>query len=137
MPPAALEFAAQEQARLVAAARNLFMERGIGPVDVPAVALALRLPEATVAVHFPAGKPALVAAVTARYLAGFRAQLAEHGPASSTAVEEMLRVRRTLQALPDEMRSLFVRELAADYPAQYQQLRAGRARWFQKVSQAA
>ena len=60
------EFAAQERARLVAAAQDLFRERGIGPVEVPEVAL---LP-ATVAAHFPTGKPALVAAVTARYLAG-------------------------------------------------------------------
>jgi AcrR family transcriptional regulator len=74
----------------------------------------------------PTGKPALVAAVVGHYLTQFSQRLAQHGPLSANAVEEMLRVRQTLQALPEEMRSLFMHELAADYPTLYQQLRTER-----------
>lgn len=115
-----------EQIRLVALAQDLFMERGIGPVSLAEVALAARLPVAVIERYFPTGKPALVTAVTERYLAGFRQQLTQHGPESSNAVEELLRVRRVLQTLPTEMRSLFLRELEADYPLQYQRLRTAR-----------
>lgn len=115
-----------EQARLVAQAQDLFMERGISPVNLTEVALAARLPVADIERYFPAGKPALVKAVTERYLAGFRQQLMQHGPESSNAVEELLRVRQVLQALPTEMRSLFLRELEADYYPHYQRLRTAR-----------
>lgn len=112
--------------RLVAVAQDLLLERGIGPVSLADVALALRMPLDAVERAFPGGKPALVAAVVAYYLTQFSQGLAQHGPLSANAVEEMLRVRQTLQALPDEMRALFMHELAADYPTLYQQLRSER-----------
>lgn len=62
----------------------------------------------------------------ARYVTQFSQQLAQHRLLSGNAVEEMLRVRQTLQALPQDMRSLFMRELELDYAALYQQLRAAR-----------
>ena len=127
MNSATADFSRQELARIVAVAQDLFMERGIGPVTEQQIALALRLPVSVIARYFPGGKPALVAAVTERYIRNFRQQLAQHGPQSGNAVEEMLRVRRTLQALPEEMRSQFIQELEADYPAQYQQLRTARS----------
>ena len=115
-----------EKARIVAAAQDLLLERGIGPVMLADVALALRLPVADLTRYFPQGKSELAAAVVERYLQQFTQRLAEHGPQSANAVEEMLRVRQTLQALPDEMRSLFMRELQTDYPALHQQLRQAR-----------
>lgn len=54
--------------RLVAMAQDLLLERGIGPVSLADVALALRLPLDAVERAFPAGKPALVAAVVGHYL---------------------------------------------------------------------
>ena len=121
-PPAA----SPEQVRIITAAQDLFLERGISPVTLADVALALRLPVEPITHYFPAGKPALVAAAVARYVAQFSQQLTQHSLLSSNAVEEMLRVRQTLQALPQDMRSLFMRELELDYPALYQQLRAAR-----------
>ncbi|TPG59446.1 TetR/AcrR family transcriptional regulator [Hymenobacter nivis] len=124
MLPHALDSAAQAQAqaRIVATAQDLFLERGIALVSLAEVALALRLPVATIERAFPLGKPALLTAAIDRYLTSFRERLAEHQPHSSSAVEEMLRVRRTLQSLPDEMRGPFLPELAASYPAHYQYL---------------
>lgn len=120
------DYSQQEKTRIVAAAQDLLLERGIGPVTLADVALALRLPVAELDRYFPGGKPELAAAVVARYLQQFTQRLAEHGPQSANAVEEMLRVRQTLQALPDEMRSLFMHELQIDYPTLHQQLRQAR-----------
>lgn len=120
------DYSQQELARIVAAAQDLLLERGIGPVTLADVALALRLPVAELDRYFPQGKPALAAAVVGRYQQQFTQRLATHGPQSANAVEEMLRVRQTLQALPDEMRSLFMHELQRDYPALHQQLRQAR-----------
>ena len=124
MLPNALDFVAQAQARarMVATAQDLFLERGVALVSLAEVALALRLPVAAIERAFPLGKPALLTAAIDRYLAGFRERLAEHQQQSSSAVEEMLRVRRTLQSLPDEMRGPFLPELAASYPAHHQHL---------------
>jgi AcrR family transcriptional regulator len=113
---------AQAQARMVATAQDLFFERGVALVSLAEVALALRLPVATIERAFPAGKSALLTAAIDRYLTGFQERLVEHQQQSSSAVEEMLRVRRTLQSLPDEMRGPFLPELAASYPAHYQHL---------------
>lgn len=113
---------AQAQARIVATAQDLFLERGVALVSLAEVALALRLPVATIERAFPAGKSALLTAAIDRYLTGFQERLVEHQQQSSSAVEEMLRVRRTLQSLPDEMRGPFLPELAASYPAHYQHL---------------
>lgn len=124
MLPDALDFAAQAQAqaRMVATAQDLFLERGVALVSLAEVALALRLPVAAIERAFPAGKPALLTAAINRYLAGFRERLTKHQQQSSSAVEEMLRVRCTLQTLPDEMRGPFLPELAASYPAHHQYL---------------
>jgi AcrR family transcriptional regulator len=124
MLPDALDSAAQAQAqaRMVATAQDLFLERGVALVSLAEVALALRLPVAAIERAFPLGKPALLTAAIDRYLTGFRERLAEHQQHSSSAVEEMLRVRRTLQSLPDEMRGPFLPELAAGYPTHYQHL---------------
>lgn len=113
---------AQAQARIVATAQDLFLERGVALVSLAEVALALRLPVATIERAFPAGKSALLTAAIDRYLTGFQKRLVEHQQQSSSAVEEMLRVRRTLQSLPDEMRGPFLPELAAGYPAHHQYL---------------
>ena len=102
------------------------MERGLGAVTLADVALTARLPEAAVARYFPAGLAALAAAVAERYGDAFRQRLAENQRQSSSAVEEMLRMRRALADLPAEMRSLFLRELASRYPAHYQQVEAVR-----------
>lgn len=120
------DFSAQEQARIVAAAQDLFMERGLAPVTLPDVALAVRLPVALLERYFPVGKDALVPAVTARYLAAFQQRLTDNQSQSSNAVEEMLRLRRSLTDVPADMRSLFLRDLQTSYPAQYQQLEAVR-----------
>jgi AcrR family transcriptional regulator len=126
MAPDASDFSAQAQARMVATAQDLFMERGIALVTLAEVALALRLPVAAIERYFPAGKDPLLAAVIERYLAGFRQRLAEHHQQSSTAVEEMLRLRRALLTLPDEMRGPFLPELAASYPTYYERLGTAR-----------
>lgn len=126
MPLEPVDFSQQEQARIVAAAHALFMEQGLGSVTLGDVALTARLPEAVVARYFPAGKTALAAAVAERFGDAFRQRLAENQQQSSTAVEEMLYMRRALVTLPYEMRSLFLRELASYYPAGYSQLEAVR-----------
>lgn len=72
MEPLSAAFFTQEQGRLVALAQDLFLGRGIGPVSLTDVALALRQPVAVVEGYFPGGKSELVSAITEHYLAGFR-----------------------------------------------------------------
>lgn len=47
--------ASPEQVRIITAAQDLFLERGIGPVTLADVALALRLPKEAIPRCFPAG----------------------------------------------------------------------------------
>ena len=111
-----------ERTRIVAAAQALFLERGVQAVAFADVALSLRLPVATIEHYFPAGKPALVEASLTAYVEDFNRRLAVQRQECNNAVEELLALRRTLREVPEEARSLYMQELAAHYPAQWQQL---------------
>ena len=127
MPSEITDFSQHMWARIVAAAQDFFTERGLAPVGLAEVALALRLPIVEVERYFPAGKVALLTAFIDHFLFKLRQQLAQHGLQSSNAIEEMLRVRRLQEdELPSQLRSLFMQELEAAYPQQYQALQAGR-----------
>ena len=105
-----------EQARIVAAAQDAYLEHGVAAVSLEQVAFTLRLPLATVGHYFPAGKPALLRAALAHHIGYIHQQLHEQGAASSTAVEELLAMRRFLHQQMSATRSLFFQELAAAYP---------------------
>lgn len=126
MPIEATEFSAPEQARIVATAQDLFLERGISAVSLADVALTGRVPAAAMERYFPGGKAALVSAVADHYGDALRQRLDQNVAQSSNAVEEMLRLRRTLTDSAEETRRLFLQELANSYPVLYQHLEAAR-----------
>ena len=105
-----------EQARIVVAAQDACREHGVAAVSLAQVAFTLRLPLATVAHYFPAGKPALLRAALTHHITFIHQQLQEQQAASNNAVEEILVMRRFLQQQMSDARSLFFQELAVDYP---------------------
>lgn len=105
-----------EHARIVAAAQDAYLEHGIAAVSLAQVAFTLRLPLAKVEQYFPAGEPALLRAALAHHIGYIHQQLNELGAASSTAVEELLAMRRFLHQQMSDTRSLFFQELAVGYP---------------------
>ena len=118
---------AAEHQRIIAAARALLLERGIAAVQLTDVALALRMPVAAVERQFPAGKLALVQASLEAHMQDIHARLLAQRQECSSAVEELLAMRRLLQQQIGETRSLFLQEIAAHYPTlngSLQELRA-------------
>jgi AcrR family transcriptional regulator len=120
MPPSLLSYSPEqtrfEYGRIVAAALDLFLQRGLVAVSLAEVALRLRMPLGALERHFPAGKPALVQVALQEHLREVHQQLAQQQLASSNAVEELLAMRRFMHQLIGEAGHLFFRELYRYYP---------------------
>ncbi|RZK52352.1 MAG: TetR family transcriptional regulator [Hymenobacter sp.] len=114
-------FGAPERARIVAAARALYLQQGIAEVSMADIGRYLRMPEHAVQRWF-AGKAPLVEAVVEAHADFIRAELARHQAHCTTAVEELLMLRNWISAEMSVSLSPFFRQLAASYPA-------GQQRW--------
>ena len=112
---------APERARIVAAARALYLQQGITAVSMADIGRHLRMPEHAVQRWFEAKAP-LVEAVVDAHADFIRAELAHHQAHCTTAVEELLMLRNWISAEMSVSLSPFFRQLAAGYPA-------GQQRW--------
>ena len=104
-----------ERARIVAAARALYLEAGIAQVSMADISYYLRMPEHAVRRHFPEKAP-LVAAVVEAHATTIQAELARHKEHCTTAVEELLALRNWISAEMKVSLSPFFQQLEADYP---------------------
>ena len=119
--------ARQEQQRLVAAAQLLYLELGIEAVSAVDVAANAKLELSDLERYFPAGKPALVQAVVAKYVPYVHQSLQQQRETRSTAVEQLLAMRTFMQEEMGQVRTLFFRDLETYYPASWQYFVQARA----------
>lgn len=113
----------QERARIVAAARALYLQQGITAVSMADIGDYLRMPERAVCHWFPEKAP-LVAAVIDAHAHFVRAELGRHKEFCTTAVEELLALRNWISAEMNVSLSPFFQQLEADYPASRQRWEA-------------
>lgn len=106
---------APERARIVAAARALYLQQGIAAVSMGDIGRHLRMPEHAVCRWFP-GKAPLVMAVVEAHTSFIQAELARHKEYCTSAVEELLMLRNWISAEMNVSLSPFFRQLATDYP---------------------
>lgn len=111
----------------MAAAQALLLERGIGAVAMTDVALALRMPVAAVERQFPGSMPSLVQASLEAHLHDIHTRLLAQRQECSSAVEELLAMRRLLHEQTSYTRTLLMQETAAHYPGLNQGLHQLRA----------
>jgi AcrR family transcriptional regulator len=114
LTPAEL-FDARERARVVAAARALYLHQGIAEVSMDDIGRYLRMPEHAVRRWFPAKAP-LVQAVVDAHAEFVAAELHRHQGPCTTAVEELLVLRNWVSDEMSVSLSPFFQQLAADYP---------------------
>lgn len=133
MPSSSLSYSPEqtrfEYGRIVAAALDLFLQRGLVAVSLADVALCLRMPLGAIERHFPRGKPALVQVALQEHLREVHQQLAQQQLASSSAVEELLAMRRFMHQLIGEAGRLFFRELYRYYPRTWRHVAHARTRF--------
>lgn len=108
-------FDAHECARIVAAARGLYLQQGIAEVSMADIGRHLRMPEHVVRRWF-AEKAPLVAAVVDAHAAFIQAELHRHKDDCSTAVEELLILRNWISQEMNVSLSPFFQQLETDYP---------------------
>ena len=108
-----------EQARIVAAAKGLFMQQGLAAVALADLALSLRMPLGAIERNFPAGKPALVQAVLQSHLQDIHQHLEQQRLDSTNAVEELLALRRFVQQRIGEVGVLLFQELKTQHPVSW------------------
>jgi AcrR family transcriptional regulator len=115
-----------EHPRIVAAAQALYFERGIEAVSLTDIAFSLRMPVGAIERHFPTGKPTLVQAVLEKHLQHIHQNLGQQREESSNAVEELLAMRRFLQQIMHDTRTLFFQELEVHYTTVWQYVQRNR-----------
>lgn len=106
---------ARERARVVAAARALYLHQGIAAVSMADIGRYLRMPEHAVRRWFTDKAP-LVQAVVDAHAEFVEAELLRHQLPCTTAVEELLVLRNWVSAEMSVSLSPFFQQLAADYP---------------------
>lgn len=106
---------AHERARIVAAARGLYLQQGIAEVSMGDIGRHLRMPEHAVHRWF-ASKVPLVEAVVDAHATFIQTELFRHKEHCSTAVEELLILRNWVSQEMSVSLSPFFQQLAADYP---------------------
>ncbi|GAB3638140.1 hypothetical protein GCM10027422_37300 [Hymenobacter arcticus] len=107
---------AHERTRVVAAARELYLQQGIAEVSMADIGRHLRMPEHAVRRWF-ADKTPLVEAVVDAHAMFIHTELFRHKEHCSTAVEELLILRNWISQEMKVSLSPFFQQLAADYPA--------------------
>lgn len=112
-------FDAREQARIVEAARAMYLRQGITEVSMADLARHLRMPEHAVRRWFPSQAP-LVGAVVETHAALVHAELRNHQERYSTAVEELLALRNWVSSELQNNTGLFFEQLEAQFPAEHQ-----------------
>lgn len=105
-----------ERTRMIAAAQALVLERGVMAVDISDIAINLRVPVAAVERQFPTGKAEIMAACLEAHQREIHTRLLAQRQECSSAVEELLAMRRLLLQLISDTRSLFMQEMAVCYP---------------------
>jgi AcrR family transcriptional regulator len=125
-----------EYPRIVAAAKALYLERGIEVVSLADIAINLRMPVGAIERHFPAGKSTLVQAVLENHLEFIHQTMRQQREESSNAVEELLALRRFLQQTMSNTRTLFFRELDTHYPLVWQYVQRIRTAFMLDLLQA-
>lgn len=125
-----------EHPRIVAAAKNLFLQRGLAAVSLADVALTLRMPLGAIERHFPAGKATLVQAALVDHLLTTHQQFEQQHLDSTNAVEELLAMRRFTQQRIGDIGALVFHELEAYYPSSWRYFRYVRARFMRHYLQA-
>lgn len=106
---------ARERARIVAAARELYLQQGIAEVSMADIGRHLRMPEHAVRRWF-ADKEPLVEAVVDAHATFIHTELFRHKEDCSTAVEELLILRNWISQEMKVSLSPFFQQLEADYP---------------------
>jgi AcrR family transcriptional regulator len=105
-----------DRERILVAAQELYMQHGIAAVAMTDLACHLHLSESQV-LHFFPSKELLVWAVVNEISYALHASLSQYKARSSNAVEELLALRDFFTAQTALNSSLFLQQLALDYPA--------------------
>ena len=125
-----------EHPRIVAAAKNLFLQRGIAAVSLTDIAFSLRMPLGAIERHFPSGKSALVQAVLENHLLTICQRFEQQQLDSTNAVEELLVMRRSTQQGISDARVLVFHELKTFYPVSWRYFRYVQARFMRQYLRA-
>lgn len=108
-----------EQARIVAAAKGIFLQQGLEAVALADLALSLRMPLGAIERNFPAGKTALVQAVLQSHLQDIHQHLQQQRLDCTNAVEELLALRRFVQQRIGDVGVLLFQELKTHHPVSW------------------
>jgi AcrR family transcriptional regulator len=110
-----------DRERIIAAAQVLYVQHGIAALTMTDLARHLNLPESQVLSFFP-NKESLIWAVVNEISYALHAVLSQCKERSSNAVEELLALRNIFTEQTVLSSSLFLQQLAADYPACHERL---------------
>lgn len=124
-----------EQARIVAVAKDLFLQQGLEAVALADLALSLRMPLGAIERNFPAGKPALVQAALHSHLQDIHQHLRQQHLDSTSAVAELLALRRFMQQRIGEAGVLLFQELKMLYPVSWRYFRYVQTSFMQRYLQ--